>query len=134
MADVRKASFTFTKLMVDDLEKMAAYYQEVYGLNQLQRVQAELAAEPVDEIMMGPGQQVSTESLTLLKYVKRPNPPRGEVIVGFVTQDLPALLARAQRAGGSLLQDIREMPEHGVKVAFVKDPEGHLAEVVQLLG
>lgn len=134
MADARKASFSFTKLMVDDLEKMAAYYQEVYGLNQLHRVQAEIAGEPIDEIMMGPGQQLSTESLVMLKYLKRPNPPRGEVIVGFITQDLPALLSRAQRAGGSVLQDIREMPEHGIKVAFVKDPEGHLAEVVQMLG
>jgi len=26
------------------------------------------------------------------------------------------------------------MPEHGVRVAFVSDPEDHLIEVVELLG
>ena len=41
MSETRKATFRFTKLIVDDVEKMAAFYHEVYGLNGLQRVQAQ---------------------------------------------------------------------------------------------
>jgi hypothetical protein len=35
-------------------------------------------------------------------------------------------------AGGSVVDPIRALPEHRLRVAFVKDVEGHLIEVVQL--
>jgi predicted enzyme related to lactoylglutathione lyase len=35
-------------------------------------------------------------------------------------------------AGGRVTDPIRAMPEHRVRVAFVRDVEGHLIEVVQL--
>jgi catechol 2,3-dioxygenase-like lactoylglutathione lyase family enzyme len=113
---------------------MASFYTEVYGLNALQRVQAQIGAEPIDEIIMGPGQQMSAESLVMLKYLNRPAPPRGEVILGFITADVAALVKRVRAAGGRVLEEPRDMPEHGVRVTFVTDPEGHLAEVVQMLG
>jgi predicted enzyme related to lactoylglutathione lyase len=37
------------------------------------------------------------------------------------------------KAGGSIMQPIVDMPQHGVKVAFVRDNEGHLIEVVEPL-
>jgi predicted enzyme related to lactoylglutathione lyase len=52
--------------------------------------------------------------------------------MGFITPDLAALLDRAKAAGGELARPIRDMPEHKVKVAFVKDNEGHLIEVVEM--
>jgi len=70
----------------------------------------------------------------MLKYVNRPAPPIGEVLLGFITPDLAALLKRVSASGGKVVQEARDMPEHGVRVAFVTDPEGHMAEVVQLLG
>src|SRR2546423_1891128 len=57
MSQARKATFSFTKLIVEDLEKMASFYHAVYGLNILHRVQAHIGAEPISEIMMGPGEQ-----------------------------------------------------------------------------
>lgn len=134
MTEPRKAIFSFTKLFVQDLEKLAAYYQEVFGLNSLQRFQAQIAGDPIDEIMMGPGQQLSAESLVLIKYMQRPCPSPGEAIVGFTTSDVAAVVARARKAGGMVVQDVTELKEFGIKFAFVKDPEGHLAEVVQMLG
>jgi predicted enzyme related to lactoylglutathione lyase len=134
MPETRKATFGFTKLIVDDVEKMAAFYHEVYGLNALQRVQARIGDEPISEIIMGPGDRMSAESLVMLKYLNRPTPPRGELILGFITADLAALVRRVQGAGGKVLQQPHDVPEHGVRVAFVTDPEGHLAEVVQMLG
>jgi len=136
MTEARKAMFSFTKLIVNDLEKMARFYDEVYGFKQLQRVKAEVEAEPIDEIIMGPpGAQgpTMTESLILFKFVNRPKVPIGEVILGFITQDLAALIERVKANGGGIVQAAKDMPEHGVRVAFLTDPEGHLAEVVQLL-
>ena len=72
-------------------------------------------------------------SLVLLKYVARKPSPNGEVILGFTTDDLPALLERVETAGGRITAAIKEMPELRIRVAFATDPEGHLAELVQVL-
>lgn len=133
MTETQKASFSFTKLIVNDVEKMAAFYHEVYGLNALQRVQAHIGADAISEIILGPGETVSAGSLVMLKYVNRPAPPLGEVLLGFITPDLAALLKRVSACGGTVVQEARDMPEHGARIAFVTDPEGHRAEVVQLL-
>ena len=36
-------------------------------------------------------------------------------------------------AGGAITQTPTDMIEHGVRVGFLTDPEGHLLEVVELL-
>jgi len=72
----RKASFGFTKLIVGDEEAMAEYYHQVYGLNKLQRVQNEEsgAMGPIREVIMGPGETMSQESLIMFKFLDRPAP------------------------------------------------------------
>jgi len=100
MSEARKARFSFTKLIVDDEERMAAYYREVYGLNAIQRVQGESSAagEPFREIIMGPGESISPEeSLVMFKFTDRPAPRDQESILGFITEDLDALAGRAHR-------------------------------------
>ena len=128
-----RSSYAFTKLVVDDLEKMAAFYSEVYGLREVARVQERIAGDAIDEIMLGVGPDMSPGSLVLLKFVEAPSPRNGEVILGFATDDLPALLERVRAAGGGVHDAIRQMPEMKIQVAFATDPEGHLAELVQLL-
>ena len=61
MTEQEKSSFAFTKLIVQDLEKM-------------------------------------------------PQPPAGEVILGFTTDDLPALLDRVRAAGGGGTRTSRRSP------------------------
>ena len=137
-----RTSFAFTKLIVHDLEKMAAFYSEVYDLAPRQRFDAEIGSEPIDEFMLGA--EGETGSLILLQYVERPRPSgeaqparqakhAGEVILGFTTDDLPALLDRVRAAGGGIHADIKEVPDLKLRVAFATDPEGHLAELVQML-
>jgi len=136
MTAARKAMFSFTKLIVNDEEKMATYYHEVYGLNALQRVQGESSAagEPFREIIMGPGEAMSPdESLVMFRFIGRPAPRDQECILGFVTDDLDALVARIAANGGKLVGPIKSMPEHGIRVVFATDPEGHLSENVQML-
>ena len=127
-------TFSFTKLIVHDLEGMVAFYRDVYGLHAVHRVRGEsIGGEEIDEIMMSPDPTAQWSSLVLLKYVGRAPSPSGEVILGFTTGDLPALLERVTKAGGRIQAPIKEMPELKIRVAFATDPEGHLAELVQVL-
>jgi uncharacterized glyoxalase superfamily protein PhnB len=127
-------TFAFTKLIVHDLERMAAFYCDVYGLHAVNRVRGEsIGGEEIDEIMLSADPSAQWSSLVLLKYVPRGPSPSGEVILGFTTDDLPALLERVTKAGGRIHAPIKEMPELKIRVAFAKDPEGHLAELVQVL-
>ena len=127
------ASFTFSKLIVHDLEKMAAFYRDVYGLHAVQRVRGQsIGGEEIDEIMVSKDPNAQYGSLVLLKYLGRGPAPNGELILGFTTDDLPGLLERVRAAGGGVHAPIKEIPGLKLRVAFATDPEGHLAELVQL--
>jgi predicted enzyme related to lactoylglutathione lyase len=131
MANPRISTFTFTKLVVDDLEKMAAFYGQVYELEQITRIREAIGDEAIDEIILGTAGELSPGALILLKYVDRPRSQGGEVILGFTTRDLPALLDRVRAAGGGVHSDIRDFPDMKIRVAFATDPEGHLIELVE---
>lgn len=125
-----KATYSFTKLVVDDLEGMARFYEDVYGLTELQRVQADIGGEPIDEIILGSDDGYG--GLILLRFPDRPAPASGEVIVGFTTPDIAALFERARAAGATEVDAPRVMAvAGGLMVGFLTDPEGHLTEVVQ---
>ena len=124
--------FGFTKLVVGDLEAAADFYTSVCGLTEMARVDAEIEGRPISEIMFNAtGDGAAT--FVLLTFNDEPTPRTGEVILGFITKDVDAFVARALAAGGTIAQNAERQPQHGVKVAFVRDPEGHLIEVVELL-
>lgn len=122
-------TIAFAKLVVDDVEAMAAYYAELCGLQQLQRIQADIAGETIDEIILtGDG----APGIIVLKFVDRAAPPRGEVIVGITTDDISAFFERAVALGATVREPARVHPEAGdMVVGFLEDPEGHLIEVVE---
>jgi len=127
-----KAHFGFTKLIVQDLEAMAAFYEVVAGLERSGRVQSAVGDRAIDEILFhATGQGGPT--LVLFKFLDREAPAREESILGFITPDVAAFVERTKAGGGQVVSEIQTQPEHGVKVAFVTDPEGHLIEVVELL-
>jgi predicted enzyme related to lactoylglutathione lyase len=124
--------FSFTKLLVNDLEQSAQFYRSVCGLTELARVKAQIAGRGIEEIMFNAtGEGAAT--FVLLKFIDGDRVHTDEVIIGFATPDLEAFVERVIVAGGGLVEPIRVMPEHGVKVAFVQDIEGHLIEVVEML-
>lgn len=132
MAHEKKADFGFTKLVVADLERCLAFYQAVCGLEEQGRVEATIADRKISEILLQPTTP-GGPNLVLLHFPDRPHAAAEEAILGFITGDLDAFVERTRAAGGTVYEAIKAMPEHGVRVAFVKDPEGHLIEVVQLL-
>jgi predicted enzyme related to lactoylglutathione lyase len=128
------ASFAFTKLIVHDLDGLAAFYREAYGLHAVKRVRERIGGEEIDEIMLSTDPDAAFGTFVLLAFPGRAPSPAGELILGFTTGDLPALLERVRKAGGAVHAPIRDLPELRLRVAFATDPEGHLAELVQLLG
>jgi len=127
-----KSHFGFTKLVVKDLDGTAAFYRDVVELEELMRVQDEIGGRAIEEVLFKPtGEGGAT--FVLFKFLDRDLPASEEVIIGFQTPDVTAFVDRVRRAGGSVVLYVEEKAAHGVKVAFVKDPEGHLIEVVELL-
>ena len=122
-----------TKLIVHDLEMTAAFYCDAYGFERTGRIQAEIAGEPIDEILLGrPGGPGS--GLILMKYVDRPAPRNGEVVLVFSTDDLEALFARVRGAGGGIYVEPYQSETTDFKVGFSTDPEGHLIENLEIPG
>lgn len=127
-----KASFGFTKLVVGDLEQSARFYAEVCGIREQARIDSEIEGRPIREIMFHPTQEGGA-TLVLLTYVGEPKPAAGELILGFTTPDLAAFLERVRKAGGRVAQDPKTLEDMQIKVAYARDREGHLIEVVQAL-
>jgi len=132
MSATPNSSLAFTKLIVDDLEGMTAFYTEAYGMRELQRVQAEIDGEPIDETILG-ASAGEGGTLILMKYLHREKPPQGELILGFRTDDIEVLFERIRTAGGDVAIEIKHDPGSPYKAGFATDPEGHLAEVLQFL-
>jgi len=125
-------SFGFTKLVVGDLDKAAAFYKSVCGLTEQARVDDRLGGRAISEIIFAPAYQGGA-SFVLLAYPDTPRPSSGEVILGFATQDVDAFVGQVLAGGGAVVDAPVSRPDHGVRVAIVKDPEGHVIEVVQML-
>ncbi len=136
MTRERLSNLSFTKLVVDDLDRMAGFYCDVFDLYETGRLHIEQGAigEPIEEIFLCPSPDDRYGSFVLFKFLARPAPRDNETILGFQTRDLDALLARAEARGGRLAAPIKAMPELGVRVAMVLDPEGHLCELVEQRG
>jgi len=127
---VSSEHFGFTKLLVVDLEKSAQFYRDVFGLKETTRIQSEIAGRALEEILFNPtGDGAAT--FVLLKFVDATVPSANELILGFLTSDIDALIARATTAGASVVREALDYPHLSVKVAFITDLEGHLIEVVQ---
>ena len=72
-------------------------------------------------------------TFVLMAYTDGPPPAFSESINLFIAPDVDGLLERLRKAGGRVTQAAADMPQHGVRVAFGRDAEGHLIEIVQPL-
>lgn len=133
MTAPRPSPLSFTKLVVHDLEAMADYYCTVFGLHRGKRDRFEkgILGEPIDEVSLTLEAGAEHGPLVLIRFLERPAVREDETILGFTTDDLAGLLERVERAGGERVSEIRDYPDHGVRVVMTRDPEGHLNEIVE---
>jgi catechol 2,3-dioxygenase-like lactoylglutathione lyase family enzyme len=86
--------FAFTKLVVADLEASAAFYTQVFGLQEHRRVQDDIGGRAMEEILFEsttPG----GATFVLLHFDDTPEPAAGSVIGGFITDEIDELFPRA---------------------------------------
>jgi len=134
MAEGVRTGFGFTKLIVSDVDGLFAFYNRVFGLVEKARVRQGEGEHELDEIIMsaaGPG--YSTPTLVIQRFPNRPIPAPGEATLGFVVEDVDATVAAALAQGGSIYRPAHAQPQHGVKVAFIRDSDGHMIEIVEML-
>ena len=133
MSDVNKVvPLGFTKLIVQDLDKVAAFYGAVCGLVEEAQADAEIAGRPIRELYFK-SNPPGTGNFTLTKFLDVEKSTTESVILGFIADDIHRVGESAAAAGGVVVVAAYPQPEHGVHVAFVKDVEGNLIEVVQLM-
>jgi len=125
-------TYMFAKTFVHDLDAMAAFYEAVFGLVPFGRHKDAMLGREIDEITYQ-ASYPGGPALTLIKYLDSTGPTAGEAVQGFMTNDLEAMVERARANGGSVPDPVRAIPEFGIKVAFVLDPEGHVNEVIEML-
>lgn len=127
-----KANLGFVKLIVEDLDRAAAFYSAVCGVNEVGRVDDEMNGRPMSEVILEPAQE-GASALVIMTYRDGSTPSHGQAVPVFFTDDLDAFVARVEQNGGKVSQ-LREMPDQRARVAFWYDPEGNLIETAQMLG
>jgi Lactoylglutathione lyase and related lyases len=134
MAEGSIHGFSFTKLIVSDVDNLYTFYNRVFGLVEKARVRQGTGEHELDEIIMGSDEEgYSSPTLVIQRFPNRPIPERGEATLGFVVDDVDATVEKAWAEGGSVYREAQAQPQHGVKVAFIKDSDGHLIEIVEML-
>ena len=124
--------FAFSKLVGADLERSAAFDTQVFGLQEQLRVAADIGGRAIEEILYEPTAPGGA-AFVLLHFADTPEPIAGSVLAGFLTDEIDDLFTRAVSAGATVVEPAHDAPEHGVRVGFLADPDGHLLEICQLL-
>lgn len=126
--------FSFTKMIVADLAAARRFYTETIGLKLvLTFANGEGENQFEEAILSTTGTYNGGHSLVLVQYLNRPPATPGEAIFGFEVENVDATVEAVIAAGGALARPARTIAEHGIRVAFVTDPEGHLLELVQMM-
>jgi predicted enzyme related to lactoylglutathione lyase len=127
----RTVEFSFSKLVVGDLERATAFYQAVCEYGTGYTVEAIMVDRPVREtILSRPG---GGAELVLLTFDDGTHPAPGSVISAFNTVNIDAFQARVLAAGGTVVDPIKELTfnNNTMRVAFFADPEGFVLEVME---
>ncbi|AZI35411.1 hypothetical protein NT2_09_01050 [Caenibius tardaugens NBRC 16725] len=122
-------SFFFTKITVGDPASVEDFYTAVLGLEVLVRVMDD-DGRPRETVFVVPGNENCSRLIMERRgHAGQTNP--GETVLGFAVDDVDATVASAITAGGALVHPPQDNEAHGIRIAFLTDPDG---QVIELLG
>lgn len=127
----RISTLALPKLVVRDLDAMAAFYRAVCGYGEGYLVEDAIAGRPIAEIVFNKPE--GGAELVLLTFTEGPPPRPSGVIIIYDTPDLEAFQARVLGAGGSVIEPIKPL-EYGdtrMRMAISADVEGYMLEVLE---
>lgn len=127
-------AFSFTKIIVKDLAAAERFYTELFGLEVVAHLNLGEGEELLNEVVLKTaGAQPPAANLILVNFPNRPCPAAGEAATGFVVDDIDATLEKAAATGGTIEVPATDVPEHGLRAAYLLDPQGHRVELLQML-
>lgn len=125
-------AFSFTKIIVRDLPAAEDFYTKLFGLEVVGRINIGDGEKLMNEVILKTaGAQPPAPNFILVSYPNRACPAAGEATTGFVVGDLDATLEKATAAGATVEVAATDIPEHGLRVAYILDPQSHRVELLQ---
>jgi predicted enzyme related to lactoylglutathione lyase len=122
----------FAKIVTGNLALLETFYETAFDMRVTGRVSFGEGEAALEETILAMGEGKGSP-LILIRYPNLPVPAAGELVVGLGVEDVAASVEAAVAAGGTLVIPPVDATEHGIRLAFVKDPEGHMLELVQPL-
>ena len=123
--------FQACKLITNDIEKLAPFYEAVYGMKRSEPILATVHGSDIKEYWFTYEDGTGCIFL-MIEYLTGDVKHTGNDGV-FVcqTDDVNAFVERALANGATMLQEPIDFPEVNVRCVFMYDPEGHIIEAVQ---
>lgn len=130
--EISSMNFAYTILYVDDVAETLTFYSRAFGFER------KMLHEGGDYGELDTGATTlafSSRKLmeSLGKSPSRPDPSAPSFEIALTTEEVGDAVARALRAGASLVQDAEKMP-WGQTVAYVLDNSGYLVEICTPVG
>lgn len=131
MLGKRISAVAFPKLVVRDLEAVAAFYRAVCGYGEGQRIEDAIAGSPIAEIIFAKPE--GGAELVLLTFIEGSPPSPSGVMIVYDTDDLEAFQTRVLAAGGSVVEPIKALDfgAASMRMAIFADIEGYMLEVLE---
>ncbi len=134
MPSCLEPGLSFVKLSVNDPEAAAAFYKAVLGLEVTARINGGTGDNVFHEYVLSrPQAGAAVSNLILMHYYKRPPSPAADVTVGFAVPDVAAAFSAALAAGAEVITPVTDVPDHGLRLCFFRDPEGYTVELLEFL-
>lgn len=122
--------YGFSKLVVRDLKASASFYEEVCGLTKQAEVVSTLGGRHLTEIIYE-AESENCAQLVLMTYHDEESLTTGEAIIGFYSDNIYSFVENAVLHGATVIEQVNERPDFQARIALVRDPEGHLIEIIE---
>jgi catechol 2,3-dioxygenase-like lactoylglutathione lyase family enzyme len=129
---VKTLAFSFTKVVVRDLDRSESFYRDVFGMVRIRRLTATEHQFAAEEVTLSLSGADTSHVLVLMHYLRRSAPPTGAAWLGFIVADIDATLAAIEQSNGRIEVRKHHNAEHGVYAALGADPDGHMIEIIML--